>query len=54
MKFTNILALAFAAVAASAAGPLEIYVTNYHTVDVVQTVTQTATHVVTETHYVSA
>lgn len=52
MQFSKILAFALTATIASAAGPLEIYVTNYSTVEVTEVVTKTSTHIVIETQYV--
>jgi hypothetical protein len=54
MKFSTVLTIALTAAVASAAGPLEIFITNYQTVDVVEVVTQTSTQLVIETQYVSA
>lgn len=53
MNFSTLLALVTTATLAVAAGPIEIYVTRYHTVDYIQYVTETSTQIVLETQYVS-
>jgi hypothetical protein len=54
MRLSTILSLTLTYVSmVSAAGPIEIYITQYHTVDLVETVTQTSTQVVLETQYVN-
>lgn len=50
MKFSTVIALAFSAVVA-VAGPIELHVNNVNTVNVVDVVTQTTTHIETETYY---
>lgn len=52
MKFSSILALTFSLGTTLAAGPINVYITKYNTIEVVETATTTVTEVVQETHYV--
>ncbi len=52
MKFSSVLAFTFSLGVTLAAGPINIYVTKYNTIEVVETATTTVTQVVQETHYV--
>lgn len=53
MNFSSLLSLALATLSVVSAGPIEIYITEYSTLDVVETVTQTQVQVVQETQYVN-
>lgn len=52
MKFSSVLAFTFSLGVTLGAGPINIYVTKYNTIEVVETATTTVTQVVQETHYV--
>lgn len=52
MKLSSVLALSLSLTYTLAAGPVNIYVTKYNTIEVVETATATVTEVVQETHYV--